>query len=300
MLLEPDLAETEAAAERLRRVVEGSPIGKIMTDAHGTIVMVNAEAERLCGYRREEIIGKPIEILVPLRTCAAHLDFRDTFHAHPAVRAMGKGRDLNIVRKDGTQVPVEIGLNPIQMPEGTMVLSSIIDISDRKTAMQALAKRTEELQRSNADLEQFAYVASHDLQEPLRMVSCYTEMLAEHFKGRLDEKAETYVNYTIDGAKRAQQLVKDLLTYSHVDTQRKQPAPIEAETVVKRVLGDLKLAIEESHAQIFCGPLPTVQADEVQLAQVFQNLIGNALKFHGERTPQVHICAEQDEDKMAV
>jgi hypothetical protein len=149
------------------------------------------------------------------------------------------------------------------------------------------------LSRSNADLEQFAYVASHDLQEPLRMVATYTELLAEHYKGAHDEKAEKYINYALDGARRMQQLIKDLLAYSRVDTQGKVPGPIKSELVVRNVLDSLKMAIEESHAEIVCDKLPSVRADAVQLAQVFQNLIGNALKFHDQRPPHIQIGAER-------
>ena len=156
-----------------------------------------------------------------------------------------------------------------------------------------LAKRAEELQRSNDDLAQFAHVASHDLQEPLRMVVSYTELLAEHLKGGLDAKAEKYIKYALDGAKRMQQLVKDLLAYSRVDSQGQKPFKIDSRIVLKKVLDSLKIAIDENHAMVICGKLPTVPADAGQLAQVFQNLIGNALKFHGDRPPRIHIGAKR-------
>ena len=151
-----DLTERKAAEERFRRLLEGSPIANIMTDQNGTIVLANLEAERLFGYRRDELVGRPIEMLVPPRIRGDHVDFRKAFAAHPEARSMGKGRDLFVVGKDGAELPVEIGLNPILMPEGSMVLSAIVDISERKKALQRLAEQREELQRSNADLEQFA------------------------------------------------------------------------------------------------------------------------------------------------
>ena len=162
---------------------------------------------------------------------------------------------------------------------------------------EQILKLNRTLSRSNADLEQFAYVASHDLQEPLRMVATYTELLAEYFKDSLDEKSEKYIKYAIDGAKRMQQLVKELLAYSRVDTQGQQLAPIKTDVVVKNVLDGLKIAIEDSRADIVCGELPVVRADMVQLAQVFQNLIGNALKFRGDRPARIRIGAEQNDDK---
>jgi light-regulated signal transduction histidine kinase (bacteriophytochrome) len=141
-------------------------------------------------------------------------------------------------------------------------------------------------------LEQFAYVASHDLQEPLRMVATYNELLSEHYKDSHDEKTEKYIRHALDGAKRMQQLVKDLLSYARIDTQGRSPTPIKSGDVVKSVLHSLEVAIKESQAEIVCDDLPTVHADTVQLAQVFQNLIGNALKFHGTRPPYIHIGAK--------
>lgn len=210
---------------------------------------------------------------------------------------MGSGRDLHIVRKDGTELPVEIGLNPIHTPEGTMVLSAIIDISERNRAMQSLTEQREELQRSNDDLEQFAYVASHDLQEPLRMVATYTELLAERYQGKLDQRADKYIGYAVDGAKRMQQLVKELLAYSRVSSQAKSPAVVNTEALVRDILGGLKVAIDESGAEIVCDQLPEVRADPAQLGQVFQNLIGNALKFRAERSPQIRIGSEKSNGK---
>jgi PAS domain S-box-containing protein len=292
-----DITERKLAEERFRRVVEASPSGMIMTDPSGKIVLVNAEAERLLGYGRAELIGKPIEMLVPPRIQSEHVRFRGAFHGHPEARSMGSGRDLHIVRKDGTELPVEIGLNPIHTPEGTMVLSAIIDISERNRAMQSLTEQREELQRSNSDLEQFAYVASHDLQEPLRMVATYTELLAERYRGKLDERADKYIGYAIDGAKRMQQLVKELLTYSRVSSQAKPPAVVATEALVRDVLGGLKVAIDESGAEIVCEELPQVRADPAQLGQVFQNLIGNALKFRAERAPRIRIGGDKSNGK---
>jgi PAS domain S-box-containing protein len=292
-----DITERKLAEERFRQVVEASPSGMIMTDTAGKIVLVNAETERLLGYGRAELIGKPIEMLVPSRIQGEHVRFRGAFHKHPEARSMGSGRDLHIVRKDGTELPVEIGLNPIHTPEGTMVLSAIIDISERNRAVQSLTEQREELQRSNADLEQFAYVASHDLQEPLRMVATYTELLAERYHGNLDERADKYIGYAVDGAKRMQQLVKELLAYSRVSSQAKPPAAVNTEALVRDILGGLKVAIDESGAEIVCEQLPEVRADQAQLGQVFQNLIGNALKFRAERAPQIHIGGERSNGK---
>ena len=213
---------------------------------------------------------------------------------------IGKGEKVDhfeTVRtaKDGHRVDVSLSISPIKAPDGTIVGAAKVarDITAKKRDQMTLAKRAEELQRSNDDLAQFAHVASHDLQEPLRMVVSYTELLAEHLKGGLDAKAEKYIKYALDGAKRMQQLIKDLLAFSRVETQGQKPVAIDSGVVLKNVLDSLKVAIDENHAEVACDKLPAVPADAVQLAQVFQNLIGNALKFHGDRPPRIYIGAKR-------
>jgi PAS domain S-box-containing protein len=292
-----DVTQRKLAEERFRLVVEGSPIAEIMTSETDRIVLVNAEAERLFGYLRDELLGKPFEMLVSGQIRNGNVYPRDSLQIHAEPRSPRADEELYIVRKDGTELAVEIGLNPIRTAEGKMLLRAVIDISKRKQAIQALAAQSEELRRSNADLEQFAYVASHDLQEPLRMVSSYTELLAEYHKEKLDDKAEKYINYVVGGAKRMQQLVNDLLTYSRVDTQGKPPTRVQSESVVRSVLDDFKVEIEKSGATIVCDQLPVVSVDKIQLAQLFQNLIGNSLKFRGERAPKIRISAERDNNQ---
>ena len=292
-----DITERKSADERFRLVVEACPSGMIMTDSDGKIVLMNAEAERLFGYAREELFGRAIDVLVPAMSRPGHAKLRQDFVAAPQARSMGIGRDLYGARKNGTQIPIEIGLNPIQTGDGLMILSAITDISERKRATEELANRSELLERSNADLEQFAYVASHDLQEPLRMVSSYSSLLAEHYNDRADEKSEKYIRYVLDGARRMQQLIQDLLAYSRVDSQAEPPVLIKSEIAVKTALDNLKVAIESSHAEIECDDLPAVYADTVQLTQLFQNLIGNAVKFHRDCPPHIHIGAERNNGK---
>ncbi len=155
-----------------------------------------------------------------------------------------------------------------------------------------LAERAEELNRSNVELQQFAYVASHDLQEPLRMVASFTQLLAKRYKDKLDDDARDFITYAVDGATRLQNLITDLLTYSRVGTQGKPLEPTECDAVLDRVLNSLKLVIKESGAIVARKPLPRVLADGMQLSQLFQNLLTNAIKFHGEKPPHVEISAE--------
>jgi signal transduction histidine kinase len=166
---------------------------------------------------------------------------------------------------------------------------------ERKRAQASLAQKVEELARSNRDLEQFSYVASHDLQEPLRMVAAYTQLLAERYRGKLDDQADKYINYAVDGAMRMQSLIQDLLAFSRLGRQRNAVAKTDCSVLVERAIASLQVAIQESGAVVTHGPLPLLMANSSQLQQVFQNLVGNAIKFRDGKPPVIHISAEKRE-----
>ncbi|MCP3102126.1 ATP-binding protein [Myxococcus sp. K15C18031901] len=182
--------------------------------------------------------------------------------------------------------------------EAVAVLATVADAIaqglERRRAEEALRQRARELARSNEELQQFAYVASHDLQEPLRMVASYTQLLARRYQGRLDADADTFIHFAVDGVTRMQRLIQDLLAYSRVGTQGREPRPVDASRAAGRAVANLQAAIQESGARLEVGPLPEVLADETQLTQLFQNLIGNALKFHGDGPPRVEVEARPE------
>ena len=199
-----------------------------------------------------------------------------------------------IRRKDGRLLNVSVSISPLVDAAGKVMGAAGIarDITERKRAAALLKRHAEELARSNAELEQFAYVASHDLQEPLRMVASFLELLAERYKGRLDEKADKYINYAVDGAARMKTLIDGLLRYSRVTTQARRLEEMEARTALDEAMANLGRAIAEKGAVVTHDDLPTVLADPIQFVQLFQNLIGNALKFC-DGTPRVHVAAER-------
>lgn len=168
------------------------------------------------------------------------------------------------------------------------------EIAERQQIEQALRRQTQELTRSNAELEQFAYVASHDLQEPLRMVTSYVQLLARRYQDQLDTDADEFIHFAVDGATRMQQLINDLLTYSRVGRRGQEFEPTNCQAVVNRVLHNLHAAIEETNAIVTCNSLPVVMADSLQLELLFQNLIGNAIKFRSQAAPQIHLSAHLD------
>jgi light-regulated signal transduction histidine kinase (bacteriophytochrome) len=208
--------------------------------------------------------------------------------------------ELTAMRKGGEVLPVEISVVRLGDAEPPVFAGFVRDLSDIKRAEHALVARAEQLARSNEELEQFAYVASHDLQEPLRMIASYVGLLEKRYRGQLDERADKYIHYAVDGAKRMQQLIDDVLTYSRVASRGMELRPVDLGPVVRDVLTILSAQIEETSAQVEVGPLPTVAGDASQLRQLFQNLLGNALKFVGDEPPRVSIDAHPEDGAWVV
>lgn len=275
---------------RYRLAVETAPSALVMTNSAGKIVLVNREFERLFGYSRVELLGREIEMLVPEQQRATHVVDRTRYQGSPQERKMGQGRELFGRRKDGNEVPIEVGLTPIRGSEGTYVLGAVIDLSYRKQVEQALASQAAELERSNTELEQFAYAASHDLQEPVRVIRSYTEFLGQHYSGSFDDKGRKYLGYIVEGAERMHQLIGDLLLYSRAGRGALKYVEVDANALVDGVIAMYRATLRECPgASITRETLPVVCAADTLLTQLFQNLIGNALKFRSEAPPQVHI-----------
>lgn len=295
-LVQSQTKELKAAESRFRRLLENTPDAMVITDQSGIIQLVNAQIEQLFGYSREEMIGQPIELLVPERLRAQHGGYRKSYFEQPQTRPMGADIELRGRRKGGGEVPVEISLSPLETEEGTWATAAIRDISERKAAEQRLADYAKDLERSNGELEQFAYVASHDLQAPLRSIVGFGQILRQDYRGRLDAEADTYIQYMVKSATQMQSLIRDLLTYSRIGRDDGSGGPADCAEVLAEVEVQLQPLIREHGAQITHDPLPVVACTPLELRQILLNLIGNALKFQTpERQPRIHLGAVREE-----
>lgn len=295
----PAVPLLEDAETRFREFVDAAPDSVVAIDHQGLIVLVNRQTELVFGYQREELIGQPLEMLVPERLRRSHVAHRTAYAAAPHTRPMGVGLQLYGRCRDGREIPVEISLSPLPAPDGLMVTAVIRDVTEQRRAARQLqqtaallARQTAELARSNQELEQFAYIASHDLQEPLRMVASYTQLLARRYQGRLDADADEFIGYAVDGANRMHRLIQDLLAYSRVGTRGHPFVAVDCGRLVDAVVADLQPLLQEAGATITHETLPVVHGDQTQLRQLWQNLLENALKYRQPALPpQVVIAA---------
>jgi PAS domain S-box-containing protein len=290
---EQELRESEV---RMRGLLEAAPDAMVVVDASGAITEISAQVETVFGYARNELIGRPVDLLVPETFRERHLAHRREFSDDPRTRAMGEGLELHAVRRDGSQFPVEISLSPVRTDEGLVVMAAIRDITERKAVERKIRllnadlerrvhERTAELERSNEALKQFAYAASHDLQEPVRTMGNYAEILARRYHGRLDADADEFLGFVVDGAEWMHQLLQGLLEYSRVETRPPANAPAIMDRAFDQALGNLGAAIAETGATVTSAALPSVAADHLQMVQLFQNLVGNAIKFRRPGVP---------------
>ena len=292
---------------RLLAAVEYAHDAILTETVAGLITSWNAGAEKLYGYSEQEILGQPVSVLVPREYAdEARAMVEETVSAKKAVRL-----DTVRLRKNGNLVDVSLTLSPVFDAAGEVIEVAAIsrDMTERKRTENSLVERSRQLEMSNSslversrqletsneELEQYAYVASHDLQEPLRKMASFCQLLARRYQGQLDEQADQYIAYVVDGARRMQEMINDLLTFSRVGQPLQVTAEVDCNQVVERARIDLAAAIEESGASIVVtGTLPTVRGEWARLVQLFENLIGNGIKFRGKQPPRVEISAAPD------
>jgi PAS domain S-box-containing protein len=289
-----DITERKSAEEQFRLVVESAPNAIVLVNRDGTIRLVNRQTEELFGYSRDELVGGKIEKLIPPRFASQHPDHRNIFFGSPKTRSMGGGRDLFALRRDGTEVQVEIGLNPIETPQGILILASIVDITERKQ-LENIAKRKLELESRNKELEQFAYIASHDLQEPLRTVTNYMDVFEEDYGSKLDDQARKFILSIKSATERMRTLVGALLDFSRLG-RGKVPVKVDIKNVIDGVCADIADLIQRTKSTIHVGKMPELIVYETEMQILFQNLITNAIKFRkAETDPVMTIEAKEAE-----
>jgi PAS domain S-box-containing protein len=281
--------------ERLRLIVSNArDYAILMLDPDGRVVSWNDGAERIKGYKTQEILGQHFSRFYPVDDVS---NGKPQFELAEATRTGRFEDDGWRIRKDGSRFLANDVTTALYDETGRLRGFGRItrDITERKKSETHLAETMAELRRSNDELQQFTNVASHDLQEPLRMVASFAQLLSSRYKGRLDADADDYIGYAVDGCNRMKTLIDDLLTYSRVGTGERSTNQSPCESALSQALANLQIAIEESGTVVTQDPLPSVAMDGAQLSQLFQNLVGNAIKYRGAEAPRIHVSAERSD-----
>lgn len=290
-----DVTERKRTEEALRlqsTALESAANAIVITDREGMILWINDAFTRLTGYRREEAIGENTRILKSgVHDQSFFKNLWDTILSGKVWRD-----ELVNRRKNGDHYSEEMTITPVCDERGAIRRFVAIkqDVTERKQAQEKLERLLADLERSNEDLRQFAYVASHDLKEPLRMVASYTQLLQKRYSDRLDTDGKEFIQFAVDGATRMQRLIDDLLTYSRVGFRADPFEATDCRSVLDQAISNLRVAVAENDALITYDDLPTVTADAPQLMQLFQNLLGNAIKFRSEQAPRIHVSARRN------
>jgi PAS domain S-box-containing protein len=276
----------EESESRFRSVIESANDAIIIGDGQGHILTWNRGAQSIFGYEGREVFGKPISILMPEKYRQDHQEGLRRVRETGKSRLEGQTVEMEGVRKDGAVFPIELSLSSWTTEKRRFFGGIIRDITERK--------KIQELSRSNQELEQFAYVASHDLQEPLRMVTSFVQLLARKYEGKLDPEADQYIHQVVDGAGRMRTLILDLLAYSRVDSAGTPFIVVNCDNALRQVLSNLETTLTENAAVVESEPLPSVKGDFNQIVQLLQNLISNAVKFKGKHPPKIRVEARLD------
>ncbi|MCP4353708.1 MAG: PAS domain S-box protein [Desulfobacterales bacterium] len=278
--------------EKFRLFFENEPGYCYMISLDGTIKDINKSAIDILGYSKAEIIGKPL--ITTVYAPSSHEKVKDLLKKWKKKGELNN-EELNIITNKGEERTVLLNALAIKDDKGEILHSVSVqrDITKRRQTEDDLKKTAEELRHSNKELERFVYVASHDLQEPLRMVSSYVQLLERRYKGKLDADADEFIGFASEGAVRIHMLINDLLAFSSVGTRGESFKPVETENILEQTLADLRITAKESSATVTHDTLPTVMGDSSLLIQVFQNLISNAIKFRGKERPRIHVTAEK-------
>ncbi|AKQ47491.1 histidine kinase [Rufibacter radiotolerans] len=279
---------------KINSIIQAAVDGIITIDSHGIIEMVNPSAAKLFGYVEEELLGKTINMLMPEPDKSRHDGYMHNYERTGKKRIIGIGREVSGLKKDGTIFPFYLSISEVQLEGRRLYTGFVHDITNQKLTEERLRRYAAELERSNAELQDFAYVSSHDLQEPLRKIQAFGDRLKTKEQAHLSEQGKDYVDRMLNAAVRMQNLINDLLAFSRVTTKSKSFEVVNLDTILTEVLSDLEITIEKTGTIIERSTLPSIEAEPTQIRQLFQNLISNAIKFRKEGvTPVVKIYHEQ-------
>ncbi|HTE27687.1 PAS domain-containing sensor histidine kinase [Flavitalea sp.] len=299
-----DITDRERVAEKIRdseeksRLIMNAALDAIICmDIRGDITFWNPKAKALFGWDTNEVMGKKLStFIIPERFRHRHDAGLDHYLRTGEKRALNRILELDGLRRGGDEFPVELTVIPISQPNESFFCAFIRDISARKKAEENIKQQAIQLEISNKELEQFAYVASHDLQEPLRMVTSFLKQLESRYSDIIDDRGKQYIHFAVDGAKRMRQIILDLLEFSKVGRWEKRMEPVDIKKLVQESLQLLANQIEEAGAMVTIRPLPVISTYKTPLTQVFQNLLSNALKYRQDaRAPLIEISAQENE-----
>jgi PAS domain S-box-containing protein len=296
---------------RYRGLLEAAPDAMEVVNQAGEIVLVNVQAEKQFGYRRDELLGRKVKSIIPEGFAERLIADATRSVAEALAQQIGMGIELSGLRKDSTEFPIEIMLSPLESADGILVTAAIRNISLRKKSEEdnaelelrvqertrQLAVANQVLERSNIELQQFAYVASHDLQSPLRSICGFVQLLKMEYEGKLDEQAADWIRRTVLATEQMQDLIRGVLAYSRVDSRSRPFMPTPFLDVFNDVVALLEPSIHDAGGQVTCSELPVVMGDRSQFVQLMQNLIGNGLKYHGDKSPHVQVSAKRNGDE---
>lgn len=267
---------------KINAIIQSAVDGVITINERGVMEMVNPAASRLFGYHPSELLGKSVNMLMPEPEKSSHDTYMQNYYHTGAGRIIGIGREVTGLRKDGTTFPFHLSISEVRLTDKRVFTGFIHDISDQKMAEEKLRRYAAELERSNHELQDFAYVSSHDLQEPLRKIQAFGDRLKAKETDHLSEQGKDYIDRMLNAAFRMQKLINDLLSFSRVTTKALPFTKVDLNLLLPEVLSDLEVIIDKTGARIEFETLPAIEAEAIQMRQLFQNLISNAIKFRKE------------------